>query len=273
MGSARSPPGLRTFPQAVHRVRSPPLSTATTSIPTATATTTNFRREQQSATSDGRSIGGARISTSPPTTRSSGCRATQCLVDFFSGAPIDQLHDDRRGTNNPLDHADQQGVRGTIGFTYMLDSNFELIVDGGVRSKEQEGSFFSSPAFLDTDLTTKSLTPRVNITKPFFGLPSRIFAGIDLFDTDYDSHRSLFEGLAPIHIYEGGQEMLAGYVLQTVSILPTTTLSAGGRYQWNKTTARDTYDPNAPQNLSTNPQGLPLDQSETQPGLASRCRT
>ena len=175
---------------------------------------------------------------------------------------IDELHTDRRGTSTPFDNSDQQSQRGTLGFTYMLDSNFELIVDGGIRSKEQQGSFISSPAFLDTDLTTKSITPRVNITKPFFGLPSRVIAGIDLFDTDYDSHRSLFEGLAPIHIYEGGQEMLAGYMLQTINILPTTTISAGGRYQWNKTTAQDTYDPNAPQTFA-NPQGLPLDQSET----------
>ena len=186
------------------------------------------------------------------------------FVDFFTGAPVDQLHNDRRGTDTPFDHSELQSFRGTTGFTYMLDHNFDLIVDGGIRTKDQQASFISSSAYLDTDLSIKSLTPRVDITKPFLGLPSRLFAGIDLFDTDYDSHRSMREGLAPIHIYEGGQEMLAGYFLHTVTILPTTTISAGGRYQWNKTTARDTYDPNAPQDpFFTNPQGVPLDESET----------
>ena len=80
--------------------------------------------------------------------------------DFFSGTNIDQLHDDRRGTNTPFDNSEQLGFRGTLGFTYMLDSHFELIVDGGVRTKEQQASFFSpgSESYLDTDLTTKSLT-------------------------------------------------------------------------------------------------------------------
>ena len=162
---------------------------------------------------------------------------------------VDELHNDRRGTSNPFDYADKQGVRGTVGFTYMLARDFELIVDGGSRTKEQLAAFFStfSEAYLDTDLTTMSLTPRVNITQPFLGLPSRIIAGIDIYDTDYNSHRSMFKGLTPIHIYEGSQEFVGAYFQQTVSLFPTTNVSAGGRFQWNNTTARDTYDPTAPQ--------------------------
>ena len=104
-------------------------------------------------------------------------------------------------------------MRGTVGFTYMLARDFELIVDGGSRTKEQQAAFFSSfaEAYLDTDLTTMSLTPRVNITQPFFGLPSRTIAGVDIYDTDYNSSRSMFKGLAPIHIYEGGQETVGAY--------------------------------------------------------------
>jgi iron complex outermembrane recepter protein len=179
------------------------------------------------------------------------------------GAGINQVRDDRRGTSTPFDNADQQGVRGTLGFTYMLAPKVELIVDGGVRSKDQQAAFFSpfSEQYVDTNLTTKSLTPRINITQPLFGLPSRLITGIDVFDTDYDSHRSMFEGLAPVHIYDGGQEMLAGYFLQTLSILPTTDLSAGGRIQRNRTTASDTFDASAPGAFGVG--GLPLDQSET----------
>jgi iron complex outermembrane receptor protein len=181
---------------------------------------------------------------------------------FPGGA--DEVRTDPRGTHKPFDYADKQGMRGTVGFNYMLSRDVELIVDGGVRTKAQQAGFFSpfEENYVDTDLTTTSLTPRVNVTLPFFGLPSRALAGVDFYDTDYESHRSMFEGLAPIHIYDGGQQTLAGYWQQTVSVLPTTDISAGGRVQWNETTARDTYDPLAPQGFP-GLEGLPLDNSET----------
>jgi iron complex outermembrane recepter protein len=173
---------------------------------------------------------------------------------------IDELHRDRRGTNSPYDYGNKQGARGTLGLTYFLDPGVELIVDGGIRSKWTQ--FASIPySYNDTDLTTTSLTPRVNITQRFFGLPSRVLAGVDLFDTDYESHRSQSNGAAPNHIYDAGQTTLAGYWMQTVSAQPGTDISAGGRVQWSDTRARDTYDPTAPGSAS--PQGIPLDDSET----------
>jgi iron complex outermembrane recepter protein len=176
---------------------------------------------------------------------------------------LNELRDDRRGTSTPFDYGDKQGARGTVGFTYMLGSNLELIVDGGIRTKAQQAGFFSpfQEAYVDTDLTTLSFTPRISITQPFMGLPSRILAGIDVYDTDYESHRSMFKSLAPIHIYNGGQETLAAYWQQTVSVLPTTDFSAGARIQRNRTSASDLYDPTAPGAFGL--QGLPLDDSET----------
>jgi iron complex outermembrane recepter protein len=180
---------------------------------------------------------------------------------------VDQLHDDRRGTNTPFDYGDKQGARGTLGFTYMLGRGVELIVDGGARTKAQQGGFFFSPttgSYIDTDLTTLSLTPRLNITQPFFGLPSRVITGVDLYDTAYQSDRSRFKGDAPIHVYNGGQQTLAAYYQQTVNVTATTDVSAGGRIQQNKTTARDTFDPTAPNNgpFTFSPAGVPLNDSE-----------
>jgi iron complex outermembrane receptor protein len=183
-------------------------------------------------------------------------------------AGINQLRDDRRGTSTPLDYANKQDARGTLGFTYLLDSGVELIVDGGIRTKDQQAVLFS---YSDTDLTTKSLTPRINITQPFFGLPSRAIAGIDFYDTDYDSDRGQAKGLAPYQVYHGGQTTLAGYWMQTVRVAPNTDISAGGRVQWNDTTAHDTFDASAPGAVSCFPpfgcspngvQGTPLDKDE-----------
>lgn len=178
---------------------------------------------------------------------------------------FDQLNTDRRGTAEPFNYTDKQGTRATVGFTRMFGPGVELIVDAGIRQKNQQLGFFNpfAEAYLDTDLTTKSLTPRVRIEQPLFGLPSRVLAGIDVYDTDYNSNRSQFAGLTPIHIYDGGDKMLAGYWQQTVTVMPGTDLSAGGRIQQNKTFARDKYDPNAPGGLFANPQGIPFDQTQT----------
>lgn len=186
------------------------------------------------------------------------------LVDPSLG--INLVRDDRRGTATPSDFADKQDVRATIGLNYMLTRDVELIVDGGIRTKDQQAAFFDYDfdffhTYSDTDLTTTSLTPRAIITLPFFGLPSRAIAGIDFYDTDYESRRSWLEGLAPIHTYDGRQKTFAGYWQQTVSVLPTTDVSAGGRIQRNETTARDIYDPLAPQPFPEL-EGQPLDESE-----------
>lgn len=186
---------------------------------------------------------------------------------------INQLRDDRRGTDTPFDFADKQGVRATLGVTYMVAPDFELIVDGGVRRKDQQAGFFSEfeEQYVDTELVTASLTPRLNITQPFLGMRSRILAGIDFYNTDYQSDRSMFEGLPLIHAYRGEQQTLAGYFQQTLSVLPSTDISFGGRIQRTETTASDTFDASAPGGsfcfgvfcFPNGAQAIPLDDSET----------
>lgn len=182
---------------------------------------------------------------------------------LFGQPAINQLRDDRRGTDTPFDFADQQGLRGTLGITYKITPNFEVIVDGGIRNKKQQAGFFSQFAenYVDTDLTIRSFTPRVDATNPFFGLPSRIIAGVDLYDTDYESRRSQFEGFTPIHVYKGRQKSYAIYGQQTLSVLPNADISFGGRIQRNETTASDAFNPAAPGSFGQQ-QGLPLDDKE-----------
>lgn len=174
-----------------------------------------------------------------------------------------QLITDRRGTNKPFDYGDKQGYSTTAGFTRMLTPDIELIVDGGWRRKDQQAAFFSPfvEQYVNTTLTTYSVTPRVRIDTPFFGLPSRVIAGLDYYSSDYDSDRSQFSGNPPIHRYRLGQDSVAGYWQQTVSVLPSTDISGGVRVQRTKVTASDAFDPTAPGAFGI--QGLPLDQSET----------
>lgn len=180
---------------------------------------------------------------------------------------VNQLETDRRGTNNPLDYADKQNVSVTSGFTRMLVPGIEFVLDGGVRRKDQQAGFFGffRDAYVDTTVLVQSVTPRFNINQVLFGLPTKITTGVDVYQTDYDSDRSLFRGAAPNHHYSIGQTTVAGYWQQTVSVLPTTDVSAGYRVQQIDTSARDRFDPTAPIGpLGANPQGLPLDKSEIQ---------
>ena len=73
----------------------------------------------------------------------------------------------------------------------------DLIVDGGVRDKKQQAGFFGNvplmdfnASYVDTTLQTWSLTPRLSIKNPMFGLPSSILTGIDYYDATYHSNRS-----------------------------------------------------------------------------------
>lgn len=175
---------------------------------------------------------------------------------------LNEVATDPRGTSTPFNYGDKQGVRGTLGFSYMVTPDFELIVDGGSRTKwTQFGTFDLTggpTGYNDTQLDTLSFTPRANLSFPIFGLPSRGTVGFDLYDTDYTSDRSPAKGLAPFTMYDAGQRTYAAYWYQTVSILPTTDVSAGGRIQRNDTRATD----NAPPFLPIF-DDIPLDESET----------
>jgi iron complex outermembrane receptor protein len=186
---------------------------------------------------------------------------------------VNQLATDPRGTSSPYDYADKQGLNATAGFTKTLWNGAELIVDGGVRDKKQQAGFFGDVpldpnnfSYSDTNLTTWSLTPRLNVKNPIFGLPSTILTGFDYYDAIYHSNRPEFQGAPPIHVYDLSQQSLGAYWQQTIGILPTTDLSYGARIQSTSVRARDTLDPTAPGYFG-DAQATPLDSSQTNHAL------
>ena len=169
------------------------------------------------------------------------------LVDPSIG--VNQLVTARSGTDTPLDYGNQQGANATAGFTKVLANGVELIVDGGVRDKKQQSEFFSAGvpyAYVDTHMQTWSLTPRLSIKNPVFGLPSAILTGIDYYDATYHSNRPDAQGAPPIDVYDGSQTTLAAYWQQTIGILPTTDFSYGARIQQTHATATDLQNQSAP---------------------------
>jgi iron complex outermembrane receptor protein len=185
---------------------------------------------------------------------------------------LDELATNRRGTGTPFDYANKQGANATAGFTKSLWNGAELIVDGGVRDKKQQAGFFGttpSPSFastyVDADMLTWSITPRLSIKNSMFGMPSSVLTGIDYYDATFHQDRGAFIGFAPWHMYDLSQQTLAGYWQQTVGLLPTTDFSYGARVQNINLAARDRFDPNAPFAFDT--QANPLNSSETQYAL------
>jgi iron complex outermembrane receptor protein len=190
----------------------------------------------------------------------------------------------RRGAATPYDWAAKQGQNATIGVAHMLAPGYELIVDGGIRKKEEQGQFFNvtfgtyvptttERAAVDTKLTTSSFTPRLKINSNWWGLPTTGTLGFDYFVADYDSARPQALGLtAPIHQYDMKQTSQAFYWLQNFK-LPTNTEIAGGfRIQRTSIQANDVFDPLARGAIPVSCfpgfgcfgdlAGIPLDQSE-----------
>lgn len=205
-----------------------------------------------------------------------GTRANRYSLDFVTFT--NQLSDPR-GSTTPNDYGKKQGVNVTTGFTKSLWSGAELIVDGGVRNKKQQSGFFGDPAwtplfpgdrapfaYVDTNLTTWSITPRLSMKNTFGSITSSILTGVDYYDSRYSSNRSYTISDPPNHVYNLSQQTVAGYFQQTLGLLPSTDFSYGGRIQQLNLKARDSYDPTAPAgNLIA--QATPLDKEETNHAL------
>jgi len=191
-------------------------------------------------------------------------------------ANINQVVTDPRGAATPFDYANKQGINATLGVTRVIVPGTELIIDGGVRQKNQQAAFFCSGCSdfdrgVKATLTTFSLTPRLSSQHDLGGMPGKLIAGIDFYDMTFGSDRSLHLNDPPIHRYDLTQDTVGAYFMETVAVLPRTDVSFGARLQANHTTARDRLDPTAPGTecffCKPDPQGLPLDKRETQHAL------
>jgi iron complex outermembrane receptor protein len=183
---------------------------------------------------------------------------------------FNQLLIDPRAAATPFDFANKEGVNATLGVSHVLWQGTELIVDGGIRQKNQQAAFFCGAFCSDFDrgfkatLTAVSFTPRLTSQHNLGGMAGKLITGIDFYDTTYGNDRSLHLNDPPIHRYDLTQQTAAGYLQETLAVLPTTDFAFGGRVQSNNTTARDKLDLTTPGALFPDPQGLPLDQTETQ---------
>ncbi len=190
------------------------------------------------------------------------------LVDPSIG--VNELATDRQGATTPNAFSSKTGASLTFGASRMIGSSVELIVDGNLRRKDQ--TVFSSLFGFDTSdvrgLTSGSVTPRANINTKLFGAPTKITTGVDYYNSSLDAKRSMELSDPPYHSYDLNQQAAAVYWQQTVSVLPTTDVSFGGRLQQTWLSARDRYDAAAPGSFGPfDTAATPLDSTDTQHAL------
>lgn len=187
-----------------------------------------------------------------------------------------------RETNEPLNNADKKSINVAAGVVVPLGAGADLTIDGGVRRKFQQSIFFDyfpPPAFtynpasavpsayINTVMTTSSLTPRLDLLHQFLGVENRLLTGIDIYDTQYNSDRYVRPGGQIVHGYDIRQTTAAAYAMNKTAVTPDLDVSLGGRIQRNVIKARDDYDASADPNaglFGTNPQAPPLSSGEWQ---------
>ena len=170
------------------------------------------------------------------------------------GAGINELKSDRRGSSTPGDYGNQDGYLVNPGYSHYWDNGNEAVFDFSYRHKNQQ-AFYDDYLFagqfashLDTDLDTWSFTPRISTPHRLSGLPATTIVGIDYYNSDYHSERSLNPATdsLPIHKLDARQESTAVYADTVIAAGKDITLNLGARLQWVKLEAEDRFDPTAP---------------------------
>ncbi|MGA7800659.1 MAG: TonB-dependent receptor, partial [Gammaproteobacteria bacterium] len=185
-------------------------------------------------------------------------------------AGLNQLANDRRGTDTPNDWAHQSGDRLNGGYSHYWQNGAKAVVDVGYRAKNQK-AFFDDYLFggkyaryLDSDLVTWSFTPRLTLPQAVLGYTAQTVLGVDYYHSSYTSDRALNPATiaTPVHHLDVTQKSLAIYAHSRIALSEATALTAGARLEQVRSSARDHADPSAPGGSSYTTQAPPADRSD-----------
>jgi iron complex outermembrane receptor protein len=163
-------------------------------------------------------------------------------------------------TASPHDYGATEGVNLALGGTQALADGIELVVDAGLRHKEEQSEFQSFGSFSGIQVTTASFTPRVNIDRLLFDIPNKLIAGIDLYQIYYRSFYSIQQGAVPYQNNLLNQRTEAVYGEDNLGLSPTTNLGLGLRLQRADLSAKQRMDFYAPGFPGAS--GTPLNQTD-----------
>ena len=165
-----------------------------------------------------------------------------------SGAGLNELEADRRGTNNPDDDASEDQWFVTTGLRGQWFGNSEYIIDLGVRDKQQVSDFISQPRYIETDLQTLFFTPRFIQRFNTGSLSHSLQTGVDLYFYQYDSTiaNSAAELVTPVRTLDIDQQSYSIYANDELRLDSKTVMTLGGRYTYVQIDAKDDFNPAAP---------------------------
>lgn len=200
-------------------------------------------------------------------------------VDPGASPAIDEMRTDRNGTDTPNDYAKEAAGFLTVGLTRPLGDNAGMVFDIGYRNRDQKAFFddyvgfppFSPPGtyarYLDTQLSSISVTPRVYLDHAIAGFSGRLTAGVDFYDYNYDSDRSLNKQTSgsPYHRLDIDQRSTAFYVSDLSAVTDSLSVNLGARIERVRVNARDAFDAAAPGAADTFETGAaPFSRSDTE---------
>jgi len=193
------------------------------------------------------------------------------------GSSINQLESDRSSTSTPNDFANQKGSSITAGYSMFVSDNTELILDGGYRRKNQTAFFDyggGSSSYLDTDLNTWSITPRLTIEHDVNGQAATTIVGLDYYRSNYDSARAQTASSVgtPIHDLTITQNNIALYAQHERQISNKLNADAGIRLQKVEQKASDTFNSSAPGGSAFDSEAPNLDESDFEQMLSLGAR-
>ncbi len=177
--------------------------------------------------------------------------------------PLSTWKTSPKDNSSPGNYGRLQSFNATLGGTQRLADGIELVIDAGLRQKLEPTEYAFFGDFYKIDLTTLSLTPRLSIDRPLFGLDQKITAGFDLYQSFYRSVYSEADGIAGYDTHKLNQRTEAVYAEDSIALTPATTLSAGVRLERADVSARESVDANAPGYYGSAP-GTPLTETDNQ---------
>ncbi|MBI4183307.1 MAG: TonB-dependent receptor [Proteobacteria bacterium] len=179
-----------------------------------------------------------------------------------------EMISDRRGATTPFDYANQDGLALSGGLAARLAPGARVVLDAGMRRKEQAASLISPfggafDEYVATGLTTWSLTPRLMLDTAVAGRSLSAVLGLDFGYADYESDRKNTLSAPPVHRYAGMQRTEALYAQGTLALAPATDLTLGARVMRMRVRAGDIFDPSAPTAFGSGHEALHAGETHT----------
>lgn len=143
-------------------------------------------------------------------------------------AGINLVESNPRGAQNPLDFAEERGVRFEAGIEQQLNDGLKLTVDTAYRRSLTSSDFIGAFTLDDRALSTASISPRISYNGEIGGHAVNFIGGIDASHTTAEVERR-FIGFAGGADFDGWQSSVSVYGQADVALTDGLTLDTGVR--------------------------------------------